>query len=149
MSRRRFLAPGGRVGDGHGYLAEPERELDATSEPDPPDVVARIRDATCMVDEPECIGPAIVDAYSESARFFDSARHSLEVEQLREIRRQLSMEQRIAEIRRRAKLQHVNVSTELHALGKMLERARQKGKPDPPAAGRKVEALEGRLDRAA
>lgn len=120
-----FLAPKARRGNGFGYVNDP---------------------AQGMRDEPECVGPAIVDAYSESALFWQSLRHAAEVQEAQQSRRLLNAEQRLADVQRRAKQQHVNVSGEVHVLSSMLERAKRGGRNEPPGAVKRLESLEARLD---
>ena len=97
--------------------------------------------------EPECVGPAILDGYAESARFYDSIRHKVEVEAAQQSRRLLSAESRLRDAQRRAKDKHVKaMRLEFKAIEAMLDRARNGGQPDPPSAIRKLEKLEGQLD---
>lgn len=143
----RFLAPQARAGNGRGYLSQPGRPLPDTPEhPDHPDLVAKIAGATCHCDEPEAVGPAIVDAFTDLARTYDRIRHTAEIENLQQARRLLSMEQRMADVQRRAKRRHADVSGEMHAIKCMLERARKGGRDEPSAAFERIERIEARLD---
>jgi hypothetical protein len=94
-----------------------------------------------MRDEPECIGAAIVDAYADLHRTYDQLRHNLQVMEMREIRRALTAEQRMADLRRRAKAERLDMSSEFHVMRKMLARGNEK------AALARLEAAELRLDR--
>jgi hypothetical protein len=144
MPARRFIAPQARSGNGHGFLSQPLRPLPEVA--DNPDLVARIGGATHYCDEPEAVGPDIVDAQTELARTYDRLRYQAEVEQAQKDRRMLSIEQRMADAVRRAKLRHADVSGEMHVIKQMLERARKGGRAEPLAALERVERLEARLD---
>jgi hypothetical protein len=141
---RRFLAPGARAGNGYGHLTEPLRPIPETA--DEPHVIERIETRTNLCDEPEEIGPAIVDAYADLARTYDRLRHEAELEQLGRLRETLTLEQRLVEIQRKAKRQHVDISREAHALRAILERARIGGRAEPVSATIKIRAIEARLD---
>ena len=160
---RKFLAPQARAGNGHGYYSQPQRPLtEATGHADPhllADEAERVREATRMCDEPESPSAAIVDAQADLARHYDKLRHAVDVQQREQIRQHLSMEHRMAEAQRRAKLQRIDVSREMRACQVMLERSR-KGcqtrtdglntcacdRCNPPAAVRKLTFVEARLD---
>lgn len=115
----RFLAPAARVGDGHGYVDRPEM---------------------AMRDEPECVGPAIVNAQTELAEKYNALRHAAWVAQAQEDRAKLSVPHRIADVRRRAKARHIDMAHELHVTLKMYERGNE------AAARARVEGLEAQLD---
>jgi hypothetical protein len=146
----RFIAPQARAGNGHGYLNQPMRPLpdaiDPIHNPDDAELLETIASATRHCDEPEAIGPAIVDAITELARTYDRIRYSVEVETAQQARRLLTMEQRMADVQRRAKLRHADVSGEMHVIKAMLERARKGGRVDPSAATERIERIEARLD---
>lgn len=135
---RKFLAPNGRI------AGKPLRELHDGG--DPPEVVARIAEATSLCDEPEMPSKATVDAHAELARTYDRLRYCAELEQARKTRQMLSIEARMADVQRRAKLRGANVSGEMHVVKKMLDRARNGGRKDPPAAFERIERIEYRLD---
>lgn len=141
---RRFLAPGGRSGNGHGYLSTPQRE------PQPgesPETLARIAAATSILDEPESPGPAVIDAQADLAAHYNALRRAAEIEAAQANRQGVSIENRMADARRRAKMQHTNIAGELYVITKMIRRSQRAGHTsDPPAALRRLEALEARLD---
>lgn len=157
---RRFLAPAARPGNGHGYLTEPTREAQPVA--DPPEVAARIGTATSIFDEPEAPSPAWVDAEADLAATRNALRHAALVEQLRAARQELSLRARIADARRRARAQHVDVSHQLHLVERDLQRAQSRRAPvpetatelresrrdeaEPPAALRRMQAVEALLD---
>jgi hypothetical protein len=160
---RRFLAPNAKAGNGHGYYSQPQRPLadsDGITDADQlADEAARVSERSRLCDEPEAPGPAIVDAQADLARHYDYLRHLADVEQREMARRHLSMEARMAEANRRARLQRIDVSREMRACQVMLERSR-KGcqtrndgldtcvcdRCNPPAAVRKLASVEARLD---
>jgi hypothetical protein len=134
---RKFLAPNGKI------ATQPLRELPIAG--DPPEVVDRIASGTSILDEPECPSKAIVDAQADLAKTYDRLRHAAQVEHAQTIRRELTMEARMADAHRRAKLQRVDVSRELHVMRKDLERARDSGR-QPVTVARRLVELEARLD---
>ena len=141
----KFLAPGARFGDGHGYLNAPQRELPLVA--DEPEVVARIAEARAMCDEPEAPSRAVIDAQADLARTYDRLRQEAMVQQARQARQFLTLENRIRDVQRRAKAQHVDVSRDLYVLRKMLDRSEKAGhKQTPPAVVRRLENVEARLD---
>jgi hypothetical protein len=171
---RRFLAPTGSGGNG-AYVSQPLRgvpevqsdasEAAARAVEVSPEVAERIRAAATLYDEPESIGAAVA-SYVEVAHKVDSLRRAREIEDMRERRRSLSLEQRMEDARQRAKRQHVDISHELHVIAKALERARRSQREgavpesrdelrearrrrglEPPAAVRRMEAVEALLDR--
>jgi hypothetical protein len=139
---RRFLARGS--GNGHGYLTQPQRELPPVA--DESDVVERIASATALVDEPEAPSPAWVDAEAELAVERNRLRHLAVVAQRVEIRRELSVEDRIRDAQRRAKDQHRNIRNDVFVIERMLARAAKAGTGVPAAALERLEALEATLD---
>jgi hypothetical protein len=152
--RRMFLAPRAAAGDGHGYrytpLRRPDRDIivngQPRTEPPSPETLQTIRDATRLTDEPECVGPSILDSYQESARFYESLRHLAEVEAAQQARRMQTVAQRVRDAQDRAKRTQTDFSHEFHICRKMLERAKAGGRKDPPAALRIIEKIESRLD---
>lgn len=138
MPARRFLAAQGRAGNGHGYLSHPERDYPIVA--DPPDVVARIGEARAMCDEPEAPSQAWVDAESELAAERNRLRLLKQAEQARKDRECISMENRMRDAQRRAKMRHVNLGREFFVMRKMLDRGNE------GAALLRLEAVEARLD---
>ena len=142
---RRFIAPNGRI------VTQPLRDLPLVA--DEPEVRDRIREATSLFHEPECPSKATVDAIADLGRTHSRLRHAADVEQREQDRQALTgrlgavagMEARMLDVRRRAKLQRVDVSRELHVMRKDLERARGSGR-QPDGVGRRLIALEARLD---
>jgi hypothetical protein len=158
MPTRKFIAPQAKAGDGHGYLNRPPRPIPEGIDPvhdyRDAETVARIAAATHYCDEPEAISDDIVDAFRDLGRTYDRLRHNAEVEQ-REHNRQaltqavgplIAAEHRMNEARRRAKLQHVDVSHELHIMRRDLDRARNGGRDNPTNVIARLERLEARLD---
>jgi hypothetical protein len=135
---RKFIGPNGKM------AGKPFRDIPTVA--DPPEVIERIASCTSIFDEPEYPGKAILDAHTELAQHYDRLRYQLELEQAQQDRKLLSMEARMAEVQRRAKMRHVNFSRELFTARKMLERAQAGGRKEPQAAVRLVETLEYRLD---
>ena len=147
---RRFLAPQARQGNGHGYVSQPHRPLPEASLHADTDVLreeaALVHTRTRMCDEPESPGPAIVDAITDLARTYDRLRYLADLEQRAGIRKQLTIEQRMADAQRRAKQRHADISGELHVIRQMLKRARDGGRKDPPAVHERLARIEARLD---
>lgn len=137
---RRFLAAGARGGNGHGYLSQPQRQLGKTA--DPTEVVERIATATSLCDEPEAVGPAVIDAQADLARHYNQLRRAAEIQRARETRRDLTLQDRMADAQRRAKDQRIDVSRDLLTIRKMLARHTV----IPAAALTRMEAVEARLD---
>lgn len=152
MPARKFIAPQARAGNGHGYLSQPPRPLPEVA--DQPDLIAKIATATHYCDEPEAISPDIVNAQADLGRTYDRLRHDADVEQREHNRKALveavgpliAAEHRMAEARRRAKLQHVDISHELHIMRRDLDRARAGGRDNPRQVIARLEKLEARLD---
>lgn len=152
--RRMFLAPRAIAADGHGYRYGPARRLDKDvihgnellTEQPTPEQLEKIRDATNINDEPECVGPAILDGYQESARFYESLRHLRHVEAAQQSRKLLSAEARLRDAQARAKRTQTDLSHEFHICRKMLDRAKAGGRKEPPAAIRVLEKVESTLD---
>lgn len=90
--------------------------------------------------EHECPSTAWVDAQSELAAKYDRMRLEREAEDAREIRKTLSVEDRMADVQRRAKLRHIDVSREFFVMRKMLARGNER-----PAVKR-LESLEALMD---
>jgi hypothetical protein len=133
----RFLMPGGGQGPEHlGYSHEPLRRL----QPDTDETKDRIAAATDLRDEPEAPSDDWVASEVELAKKHDDLRRLHQVELARVVRSNLSLENRIADCRRRAKDQHVNVSTELYLIEKMGQRGNQRN------VTTRIEKLEARLD---
>jgi hypothetical protein len=139
-----FLAPGGRSGNGHGYLTRPPRGLPLVA--DQPETAARIGEARTLADEPEAPSEAWVDAEAELAVERNRVRHLVAVAERREMRRELSVEDRIRDAVRRAKVQRVDISRDLFVIRKMLTRAEQAGTRNPQAALGRLEGVEAKLD---
>lgn len=100
---RRFLA----LSSDALYTSEPPRRLEATGlHVDPPNVIELIASATSLRDEPEAIGGAILDAFGVDAVFFQSARHAATVSSQRGLRRAMHVEDRVADVKARARSQH-------------------------------------------
>ena len=144
---RKFLAPAARQGDGRGYLNQPQRPI-----PEHADAIKLAEDAdlvaarAAMCDEPEAVGPAVVDAFTDLARTYDRIRHHADVERARADRETLPVDARIRDAKRRAKLRHADISGEMHAVEKIVERATRGGRPVPPAALDRLRRIEARLD---
>lgn len=135
---RRFLAPQARQGDGHGYLSQPQRPFPIVA--DEQHVVERIASASDIRDEPEAPSGAWVDAESELAAERNRVRLLRQAEQAQQDRQSITVENRMRDAHRRAKMKHVDCSREFMVLRKMLGRGK-----DVDAVMR-LELLEARLD---
>lgn len=121
-SKPRFLAPLGKPRD---YVDRPE---------------------LAVFGEPECIGPAILDSYAESNAFRFAQQHAVDVAAAQGLRPQLAAEDRLKDIHRRAKYAHVDLSHEIHIMGRDLEKARKRGREAPVHTLERLERVEGLLD---
>lgn len=99
-----------------------------------------------LASEPECVGPAILNGYAESARFHQTLRHKAVVEEARESRKLLSMEDRIRDAERRAKHAHIDLRSEFRLLRQMVERDRRGGRLPGAKVTLRVERVERKLD---
>jgi hypothetical protein len=91
-------------------------------------------------DEPETPSRAWVDAQGELAAMYDRLRLQKEVGEARATRQALSIEHRMADAHRRAKLKRIDLTGEFHVMRKMLERGNQ------ATATERMERVEARLD---
>lgn len=121
-SKPRFLAPMGKPRD---YVDNP---------------------ALGVFGEPECIGPAILASYVEVNKRIFTQQHALDVAAAQVSRPLLAAEDRLADLRRRAKYAKVDMSHETHIMQRDLERARGRGQVAPPRVLVRLEKLEGLLD---
>jgi hypothetical protein len=96
--------------------------------------------------EPECIGPAILNGYTESAHFHESLRHQQAVEAARVSRPLLAAEDRLLDAERRAKHAHRDMTSEFRVLRQMLTKAQRGGRQAPASALTKLEKIEADLD---
>lgn len=146
---RRFLAAQGRSGNGHGYSTQPQREYPVVA--DEPDVVERIRDATNICDEPESESGAWLDATADRAFMVNQQARIADIAQAQGMRPLLSMEQRMADAQRRAKMQHVDCRSEFTALRRMLDTAKTESDKrrarTEAAAERRLQRVESKLDQ--
>lgn len=143
---RRFLGFGARAGDGLGYLTQPQRPLENTLEPDPPEVVELIAGATRLCDEPECDSEALAD-YAATAEFWRTQKHAAEVLAARQLRPLLKAEARLVDAQRRAKQAHrKDLSGEFLALKHMLAHDRKGGGNPSASTLARLERVETRLD---
>jgi hypothetical protein len=134
----RFLAPNGRT------RTKPLRELPTVA--DEPEQVDRIREARTFADEPEGLGPAILETYAQVNRRILTQQHVLEVAEAQERRPELTPQHRLDDVHRRAKHAHVDLSHEIHLVGKAIERARLRDQPVNPRAIERLTRLEALLD---
>jgi hypothetical protein len=120
---RRFLAPGARVADGHGYYGRPQRPI-STAIPDDEATIERVASFTSLCDEPEAPSKDWVDAESELAVERNRLRLLAQAEQAREARAGVSIENRIRDTARRAKQRRVDIGTQLLFVEKALKRGK-------------------------
>lgn len=136
--------PAGRFLGPIGLRYKPLRDLPLVR--DEQDLVDRIKAATSIRDEPECIGPAILDSYAESNAFRHTQQHMADVLAAQRVRPTLAAEDRIKDIRRRAKYAHVDLSHEIGIMTRDLEKARSKDQPPKLHTLHRLTNLEGLLD---
>lgn len=133
----RFLGP-------TGLRYSPLRDLPVIA--DEKDLVDRIKAATTLRDEPECIGPAILGDWSEVKRLEQSQQHALDVANARQARPLLEVDDRIRDIERRAKYARVDMTNEVHLMRRDVDRARAGNRKPPKRVLDRCEGLEGLLD---
>jgi hypothetical protein len=136
---RRFLAPGARVADGHGYYGRPQRPI-STAIPDDEATIERVASFTSLCDEPEAPSKDWVDAQAELAAEYNRQRLVAAHFAAREIRSGVSIENRIKDAERRARKRRVHVNREVHVIRQQVERGKT------ASALVKLEALEALLD---
>lgn len=136
--------PAGRFLGPTGIRYKPLRDLPVVR--DEQDLVDRIRDAATLRDEPEMIGPAILDSYAESNAFRFTQQHQADVLAAQALRPTLKAEDRIRDIERRAKHARIDLSHELDIMNRDLTKARARGQDPKPHTLARVERLEATLD---
>lgn len=106
------------------FIARPRQIPDHVA--DPPDLLDVVRAASSLCDEPEKLGPAILDSQGRDARHFDAVRYAAAIEEAQQARPALSPEARVRDAEARARVQHRNdLRGELRALGEAVARARR------------------------
>jgi hypothetical protein len=136
---RRFLAPGARVADGHGYYGRPQRPI-STAIPDDEATIERVASFTSLCDEPESPSRDWVDAESELAVERNRLRLLAAAAAAREARANVTIENRIKDAERRARGRRIHVNREVHVI------RQQVGRGKTASALVKLEALEALLD---
>jgi hypothetical protein len=138
----RFLAPNGRT------RSRPLREPPSLGvhEEDRLREVELVAAHTDPRDEPESIGPAILKSYAEVNRRILTQQHILDVAEAQDRRPELTPQNRLDDVHRRAKHAHVDMSHEIHLVQRAIDRARLRGQPVKPAALERLEGLEALLD---
>ena len=136
--------PAGRFLGPIGLRHSPMRQLPTVR--DEQDLIDRIKAATSIRDEPECIGPAILDSYAESNAFRHSQQHMADVLAAQQLRPQLKAEDRLKDVHRRAKHAHVDLSHEIRIMERDLEKARKKGEQPKVHTLQRLSRVESLLD---
>ena len=97
--------------------------------------------------EPECIGPAILESYAQINRRIYTQQHVLEVAEAQERRPELTPQNRLDDVYRRAKDgRYDDLKRPIHVIQKELDKARMRGQDPKPATMQRLEALEALLD---
>lgn len=140
----RFLAP-------VGLRKSPLRRLDthplAEFGPERRHEQERVREATSIRDEPEVIhDDAILRDYAQVADLHRSQQHALDVAAAQQLRPMLELEDRIRDIRRRARYAHVDLSRETYLMERDVARAKAGGRRPPVRVLDRAEGLESLLD---
>lgn len=99
-----------------------------------------------LVDEPECVGPGILDAYGRDSLAVARTRHAVAVAEALVLRPALPWRARLADAERRARAHHVDVGHDLRAVRRALEAAGVGGRREPATALTRLAAVESRLD---
>ena len=136
--------PAGRFLGPIGLRHSPMRQLPTVR--DEQDLIDRIKAATSIRDEPECIGPAILDSYAESNAFRHTQQHMADVLAAQQLRPQLKAEDRLKDVHRRAKHAHVDLSHEIGIMERDLEKARRQGQPPKVHTLHRLARVESLLD---
>jgi hypothetical protein len=136
--------PAGRFLGPTGIRYSPLRDLPIIA--DEKELVDRIRDAATLRDEPEMIGPAILDSYAESNAFKHTQQHQADVLAAQQIRPALKAEDRLKDIYRRAKHARVDLSHEIGIMERDLDKARKRGDEPKVHTLHRLTNLEGLLD---
>lgn len=138
----RFLAPNGRT------RTKPLREVpsDGIHEEDRLREVELVASHTDPRDEPEGIGPAILESWAEVNRRILTQHHILEVAEAVERRPELTAAHRLETVRQRAKHAHVDMSHPIHLVQLAVDKARLREQPVNPRALERLEGLEALLD---
>lgn len=124
MPARRFLAAQARSGNGLGYLSQPDREYPLA--PDPPDVVARISEATAMCDEPEALDKQDYELHIDKrAKEAADQQRKFETAQREQSRRLMDFEQRLTTAHQEARRRCIDVSSEVRLLRHMQQSGKQ------------------------
>lgn len=144
MSTRKPRQPAGRFLGPIGVRYKPMRDLPIVR--DEQDLIDRIKDATSIRDEPEMIGPAILNSYAESNAFKHSQQHQADVLNAQQIRPQLKAEDRIRDIQRRAKHAHIDLTHEISIMERDLRKARERGHEPKQHTLDRIWRLESTLD---
>ena len=146
---KKFIAFQARAGNGHGYLTQPPRPYPVV--PDPPEVVGRIRDATSTTDEPEAPSGAWLNATKDRALMLNRQARLADIAQAQKLRPALTVEHRMADAQRRARMQSIDIRKEFTAVRRMLDAARtesdRRRQRTEAAAIRRLEGIELRLDQ--
>lgn len=96
--------------------------------------------------EPECVGPAILGDYAEVAALHRSQQHALDVAEAQQRRPELTPQNRLNDVHRRAKHAHVDLSHPIHLVQRAIDKARLREQPVSPAALERLSGLEALLD---
>jgi hypothetical protein len=93
-------------------------------------------------DEPECVDSDAIAEFADVARRETALRRAVEIDQLREVRQHLSVDQRIRDAQFRAKRQRIDITSDLFFLRKTMDRGRDDN------TLKRLLALEDRVDQA-
>jgi hypothetical protein len=136
---RRFLAPQARAGNGHGYYDRPQRPISQAIADDEA-TIERVGSFTSLCDEPEAPSRDWVDAEAELAVERNRQRLLAQHVEAKAARSGVSIENRMRDVQRRAKVRRLRVSGDLYVIRQQVKR----GKMESALA--KLEAVEALLD---
>jgi hypothetical protein len=136
---RRFLAPQARAGNGHGYYDRPQRPISQAIADDEA-TIDRVASFTALCDEPEAPSRDWVDAEAELAVERNRQRLLAQHVEAKAARSGVSIENRMRDVQRRAKVRRLRVSGDLYVIRQQVKR----GKMESALA--KLEAVEALLD---
>jgi hypothetical protein len=140
--------PAGRFLGPSGIRYSPMREVPSLGahEEDIRREAETVRDATTIRDEPEMVGPAILESYAQVNRRILTQQYILDVAEAQERRPELTPQNRLDTVYQRAKHAHVDMSHEIHLVQKAIDKARLRGQPVKPTALERLTGLEALLD---
>jgi hypothetical protein len=138
----RFLAPNGRT------RSKPLREVPSLGvhEEDRLREVELVSSHTDPRDEPEQVGPAILEDWEQVRQLHRSQQHAKDVAKALTLRPTLSIDDRVRDIQRRARQGGYDLRRECALMWRDIERAHAGGRQPPARVYERAAGLEALLD---